>query len=577
MVFTYLPDPRELGNIAPANQQGGLDVSSISATAGEARGSNLFTVIAASSMGTAFEWYDFFVFGTLTAIISKQFFAGVGETAGFIFALLTFAAGFAVRPLGALVFGHVGDRTGRKRAFLVTVTMMGVATCAIGLLPTYAQAGVLAPILLIGLRLVQGFALGGEYGGAAIYVAEHAPAHRRGLQTGAIQTSASVGLFGALGVIFVTRSLMGEAAFFDWGWRIPFLVSVGLLGISVWFRLRLEESPLYRRIKEDGRASKAPLRESFLHWPNLKTVLLALFAIMMAQGVVWYTAHFYAQFFLERILKIPSPSINMLMMAVTAVSALLYVFFAWISDIIGRKPVMLFGIGLAVLSFFPVFHMMTEAANPALAAAQASAPVTLHADPAECAVQFDPVGRTVYASSCDIAKSVLSNAGVNYRNVAEPAGATAFVLVGETRVDSADARNLPGEAQTALRKEIEARLGAAITAAGYPAAADPAEVNTTKIFFLLLILVTAATALYGPQAAALVELFPTHIRYTALSLPYNIGTGWFGGFQPAASFSIVAATGDIYSGLWYPVIIGGVSFFLMLFLLPETRGRNIEE
>ena len=544
--------------------------------AGKPRGNNLFSVIAASSMGTAFEWYDFFVFGTLTAILSKQFFAGVGETAGFIFALLTFAAGFAVRPLGALVFGWVGDRTGRKKAFLVTVTMMGVATCAIGLLPTYAQAGVVAPIMLIALRLIQGFALGGEYGGAAIYVAEHAPAKWRGLQTGAIQTSASFGLFGALGVILLSRTLLGEEEFFAWGWRIPFLVSVGLLGISIWFRLRLEESPLYQRMKDEGRGSKAPIRESFFQWPNLKLALLALFGIMMAQGVVWYTAHFYVQFFLERVLKVPAPTINMLMIYVTIVSAFLYVFFAWLSDKIGRKPVMLFGIGLAVVSFFPAFHAMTSAANPALAAAQAAAPVMLHADPAGCAVQFDPVGRTSFASSCDIARSVLANAGASYHTQDAPAGTAAFVMIGGVRVDSADASGLTGDEQKAMRTQVETKLKDALAAAGYPAQADPAKIDVTKLFFILLVLIVAATALYGPQAATLVELFPTRIRYTALSLPYNIGTGWFGGFQPAASFSIVAASGDIYSGLWYPVSIGAISFVIMLFMLPETRGRDID-
>ncbi|MEQ1888003.1 MAG: MFS transporter, partial [Alphaproteobacteria bacterium] len=457
------------------------------------------------------------------------------------------------------------------------VTMMGTATCAIGLLPTYTQAGVAAPIMLIILRLVQGFALGGEYGGAAIYVAEHAPAKWRGLHTGAIQTSASFGLVGALGVILLTRTMLGEAEFTAWGWRIPFLVSVGLLAISVWFRMRLEESPLYQRMKDEGRASTAPIRESFFEWPNLKIVLLALFAIMMAQGVIWYTAHFYVQFFLDRVLKVPAPTINMLMIAVTAVSAFLYIFFAWASDRIGRKPVMLFGIGLAVISFFPAFQAMTRAANPALAASQEISPVTLHADPATCALQFDPIGRSTFASACDIARAVLANAGVSYRMVTESAAAQAFVTIGDRRVDSVDARALAGAEQLALRREIEARLKEALLAAGYPSQADPAKIDVVKIFFILLLLVTAATALYGPQAATLVELFPTRIRYTALSLPYNIGTGWFGGFQPAASFSVVAATGDIYSGLWYPVIIGAMSFVIMLFFLPETQGRSIED
>ncbi len=553
-----------------------LETASATSAMAKPRENSIFTVIAASSMGTAFEWYDFFVFGTLVAIISKQFFAGAGETAGFIFALLAFAAGFAVRPLGALVFGWVGDKTGRKRAFLITVTVMGLATCAIGLLPTYAQAGVIAPILLITLRLLQGFAVGGEYGGAVIYVAEHAPAGKRGLFTGAIQSSASVGLFGALGVILLTRTIIGEDAFIAWGWRIPFLVSIGLLAISVWFRLRLEESPVYQRMKDEGRASKAPIKEAFFEWANLKIVLLALFGVMMAQGVVWYTAHFYVQFFLERVLKVPSPTINMLMIAVTAASTFLYAFFAWLSDKIGRKPVMLFGLGLATISFFPAFQALTVAANPVLATAQASSPVNLHADPADCAVQFDPVGRTVFASSCDIAKTVLANSGVSYRIVDEPAGMAAFVMAGGAREDSVDASALQGAELAEARKQVETRLKAMLAAAGYPLTADPAQIDEMRIFFILLLMVMAATALYGPQAATMVELFPTRIRYTALSLPYHIGAGWFGGFQPAASFSIVAATGGIYTGLWYPVLIGAISFFVMLFVLPETRGRAIE-
>jgi MFS family permease len=528
-------------------------------------------------LGTAFEWYDFFVFGTLASVISKHFFSSVGETAGFIFALLAFAAGFAVRPLGALAFGWVGDRTGRKRAFLVTITLMGLATFAIGLLPTYEDAGVIAPVLLIGLRLVQGFALGGEYGGAAIYVAEHAPANRRGLHTGAIQTSASFGLFGAIGIILLTRMELGEEAFNAWGWRIPFLVSLGLLGISIWVRMQLEESPMFSRIKSEGGLSRTPFVESFLKWKNLRIVLLALFAIMMAQGVIWYTGHFYTQFFLERTLKIPASTVNMLMLATTAVSAVLYVFFAWLSDKIGRKPVMLLGIGVAVVSFFPAFEAMTKAANPALAAAQAAAPVTLHADPNDCAFQFDPVGKAAFASSCDIAKSALASAGVSYGHAEEPSGTNAFVTAGSERVDSLDARGFATEQRIVASKGFEQKLKGSLASLGYPTQADPAQIDTVQIFLILMLLVAAATALYGPQAAALVELFPTRIRYTALSLPYNIGTGWFGGFQPAASFSVVAATGDIYSGLWYPTIVAGVSFVIMLLFLPETRGRRIED
>lgn len=533
------------------------------------------TVIAASAMGTAFEWYDFFIFGTLTAIIAKHFFAGVNETAAAIFTLLTFAAGFFARPFGALVFGRIGDSVGRKRAFLVTITVMGVATFAIGLLPTYAMIGVIAPILLISLRLLQGFALGGEYGGAAIYVAEHAPANRRGLHTGAIQTSAAFGLFGALGVILLTRTTMGEPAFVEWGWRIPFIVSLGLLAISVWIRLKLEESPVFQKIKHEGGASRAPIVESFFKWENLKIVLLALFAIMMAQGVVWYTGHFYTQFFMDRVLKVDPQTMNLLMIAVTSVSAALYVFFAWLSDIIGRKPVMLFGIGLAALCFFPGFQMLTEAANPGLAAAQRNSPVSVVADPSECAFQFDPVGRATFASSCDMAKTALANAGVNYANVTSPAGQIAEVHIGGTIVRSNDGRTLSKADLAASRKEFETRLKAALVAAGYPEKADPAKMDTLTMFAILMLFIVAATALYGPQAATLVELFPTRIRYTALSLPYNIGTGWFGGFQPFISFAIVVATGDIYAGLWFPVAVAAISFIVMLLVLPETHKRDI--
>lgn len=552
------------------------DVTAPTAAAPSKR-QNSRRVIIASSAGTVFEWYDFFIYGALASVIAKHFFTSVNETAGFIFALLTFAAGFAVRPLGALVFGWFGDRVGRKRTFLVTITLMGFATVAIGLLPDYAQIGIAAPILLIACRLLQGFALGGEYGGAAIYVAEHAPAEKRGWHTSFIQTSAALGLMGALGVILATRTTMGEEAFQEWGWRLPFLVSLLLLVLSIWIRLSLEESPAFQRMKEEGRLSKAPYAESFGQWKNLRIVLLALFAIMMAQGVVWYTAYFYAQFFMERVLKIEPATVNTLLIAVTAVSAVTYCFFGWLSDHIGRKPVLLFGMGGATLFFFPAFLWLTEAANPALAEAMAKAPVTVVADPATCSLQFDPVGKAHFSSSCDIAKSALASAGVSYTNVKAAPGTLAQVRVGETVVTSVEGGALDATALKATREAFSKDLRAALDAAGYPAKADPARLDWWRVFFILLIPVIFATALYGPQAAALVELFPTRIRYTALSLPYHVGTGWFGGFLPATAFAIVAATGDIFAGLWYPAIVAALSTVIALLFLPETRKRDIHQ
>jgi MFS family permease len=544
--------------------------------AGDQKEPGLRTVVAASAAGTAFEWYDFFIFGALAAIISKQFFAGVNETAAFIFALATFAVGFAVRPLGALVFGWLGDRNGRKGAFLVTITMMGLATVAIGLIPTYAQAGIVAPILLIVLRILQGFALGGEYGGAAIYVAEHAPRDRRGGATSWIQTSAAFGLIGALGVILVTRTIMGEAAFQDWGWRIPFILSAGLLAISLWVRLKLGESPAFKKMHAEQGAAKAPFSEAFGVWKNARVGLIALFGIMIAQGAVWYTATFYAQFFLERVLKVEPATVNLLLIGLTLVSAVLYVLFGKLSDRVGRKPVMLFGMALAAVSFFPVFHQITEAANPALAAAQERAPVVVIADPDTCSLQFDPVGKASFTSSCDIAKAVLAQAGVSYRNEAAPAGTVASVQIGQVLVPSREAAGLSGDALTAARAEVEGAIKAALSASGYPDRADPAAIDLPRLFGLMMIFVVAATALYGPQAAALVELFPTRIRYTGMSLPYNVGTGWVGGFLPASAFAIVAATGNVYAGLWYPLVFTVIALVVNLFLVPETKGRDLD-
>jgi MFS family permease len=542
---------------------------------------SLRTVVAASSAGTAFEWYDFFVFGSLTHVISKTFFSGLPETAGYVAALALFGAGFLFRPLGALVFGRIGDKSGRKGAFLVTVVLMGAATFAIGLLPTYQQVGLLAPALLVLMRIIQGFALGGEYGGAAIYVAEHAPADRRGWATGWVQTSAALGLFGALMVILITRVVVGRyfgpQAFDEWGWRIPFLFSAGLLAISIWMRLKLSESPAFAKMKAEGAASKAPFAEAFGQWRNLKIVLLALVAVMFAQGAVWYTAFFYVQTFMERFLKVPPETINLLMLSATAVSAVGYVAFGWLSDKIGRKWVMLFGMGLMLVAYFPGFHMLTQTLNPALSEAQARTPVVVVADPNDCSLQFDPVGKASFLSSCDIAKSVLAGAGVSYSNEVGSAGAPAVVRIGSTTVASASAVGLVGNTAKAAKAEVEGRLKTALINAGYPTTTDPERMNLPGAFGVLLVFVIAATALYGPIAACLVELFPTRIRYTAMSLPYHIGTGWVGGFTPFTAFAIVAATGQIYAGLWYPFAFTLISVVVCLLLLPETRGRSLDQ
>lgn len=546
---------------------------------------NLRTVVVASAAGTAFEWYDFFVFGSLATVIARHFFADAGETVAYILALLTFGLGFIVRPLGALVFGWFGDRTGRKTTFLVTITLMGVATVAIGLLPDYGQIGLAAPILLLIMRVLQGFALGGEYGGAAIYVAEHSPPKKRGLLTGWIQTTAAFGLIGALSVILITRQIVGVEAFDEWGWRIPFLLSALLLAISLWIRLKLNESPAYQRMEAEGGERRAPYKEAFFRWSNGRFVLIALFGIMIAQGAVWYCGYFYTRFFMERVLKIDVNTVDQLVLMVTVASAALYVFFGWLSDRVGRKPVMLFGMILALVAFFPGFHALTKAANPALAEAQAAAPVIVVADPATCALQFDPIGKAAFSSSCDIAKSVLSNAGVSYSNASmwtTPSAATlvpgadAVVVIGDTMVESVDGTGMAPAELKAARTDVETRIKAALVAAGYPAKADPARINMPLVFGILMVFMVAATALYGPQAAALVELFPTRVRYTAMSLPYNIGTGWVGGLLPAASFALVAWSGNIYFGLWYSVGFTALAAIVALIWLPETKGRDLD-
>ncbi|MBE1527020.1 MFS family permease [Sphingopyxis sp. OAS728] len=535
-------------------------------------------VILASSLGTVFEWYDFYLYGLLATIISAQFFSGVNETTGFIFALAAFAAGFAVRPFGAVVFGRIGDLVGRKNTFLVTMGLMGVSTFLVGVLPSYASIGVAAPILLVVLRLVQGLALGGEYGGAATYVAEHAPDGKRGLFTSFIQTTATLGLFAALGVVIVIRSAMGEAAFADWGWRIPFLISVILLGVSLWIRLQLEESPVFKQMKEEGTTSKAPLTEAFGRWENLKWVIVALFGAVAGQAVVWYSGQFYALFFLEKTLKVDGATANILIAIALALGTPFFIFFGWLSDKVGRKPIILAGCALAALTYFPAFQMLTSAANPAMAKAQQAAAVTVNADPGACAFQFDPVGKEKFESTgCDIAKSALAKAGVSYTSITRPrrTGEPADVWVGKRVLVAPEPWRLAEEDRAAAAEAFRKELAAATADAGYPAKADLDAMNKPLVVAILFYLVLLVTMVYGPIAALLVELFPSRIRYTAMSLPYHIGNGWFGGFLPTTAFAMVAATGNIYYGLWYPVIVAVITLVVGLIFLPETFRRSL--
>ena len=533
-------------------------------------------VIGASSLGTVFEWYDFYLYGLLATYISKQFFSGVNETTGFILALGAFAAGFAVRPFGALVFGRIGDLVGRKNTFLVTMGIMGLSTFSVGLLPSYASIGVAAPIILVALRILQGLALGGEYGGAATYVAEHAPDDRRGLYTSFIQTTATLGLFAALLIVIGFRTLLGEESFGGYGWRIPFLVSIVLLAVSMWIRLQLSESPIFLKMKEEGTTSKAPLTEAFGRWPNLKVVLIALFGAAMGQAVVWYTGQFYALFFLEKMLKVDGATTNILMAVALALGTPFFVFFGWLSDRIGRKPIIMTGCALACLTYFPLFHALTDAANPALAAAQARAPVTVVSHGAECSFQFDPIGRNKFDShSCDIAKSYLARNGVDYTNIEAPAGTIAQVRIGDRALTAPDPALVTGPARSEAVKAYQDSVKTALTQAGYPATAE--GMNTPLVIAILWFMVLLVTMVYGPIAALLVELFPTRIRYTSMSLPYHIGNGWFGGFLPTTAFAMVAATGNIYYGLWYPVVLAAITLVLGLLFLPETFRRDISK
>ncbi|MGA2342655.1 MAG: MFS transporter [Steroidobacteraceae bacterium] len=542
------------------------------------RAPNQWLVIGASSLGTVFEWYDFYIYGLLATILTAQFFSGVNEITGFIFALATFAAGFAVRPFGALVFGRLGDLVGRKHTFLITMSIMGVATFAVGLLPSYASAGLFAPIALVLLRLLQGLALGGEYGGAATYVAEYAPAGKRGQYTSWIQTTATLGLFAALLVVIGVRTGLGEDAFKAWGWRIPFMASLLLLIVSLWIRMKLDESPVFTRMKRAGTTSKAPLAEAFGRWGNLKIVLIALFGAVMGQAVVWYCGQFYALFFLERILRVDGATTNILTAIALALATPAFVFFGWLSDRIGRKPIILTGCLLAVLTYFPLFHALTLYANPALFAAQARAPVAVIADAQQCSIQFDPVGKNKFDStSCDIAKSFLARAGVSYQRIDAPSGAVAQIRAGETTLTAPDPRTVTGAERKTAITDFQSAAKKALTQVGYPDKADPASVNKPMVVLILFVLVLYVTMVYGPIAALLVELFPARIRYSAMSLPYHIGNGWFGGFLPTTAFAMVAATGDIYYGLWYPIVVAGMTVVLGFLFLPETFKRPIAD
>ena len=532
-------------------------------------------VIFASSLGTVFEWYDFYLYGSLAAIIARQFFSGLDAGSAFIFALLAFAAGFIVRPFGALLFGRLGDMVGRKYTFLVTIVIMGLSTFIVGLLPNYASIGVAAPVILIGLRMLQGLALGGEYGGAAVYVAEHAPHHKRGAYTSWIQTTATLGLFLSLMVILGVRTAVGEAAFADWGWRIPFLVSILLLAVSVYIRLSMNESPAFQKMKAEGKTSKAPLSESFGQWKNLKIVILALIGLTAGQAVVWYSGQFYALFFLTQALKVDGPTANILVAYSLILGTPFFVVFGMLSDKIGRKPIIMAGCLLAALTYFPVFTALTKAANPDLAAAQAANQVVVTADASECSFQFNPTGTVKFTSSCDIAKQVLASASVSYENAAGAAGAPAIIRIGATEIASYTAKGL--SADEAKKKDVDFKkaVADALKTAGYPSKADPAKVDKFTVTLILFYLVLLVTMVYGPIAAMLVELFPTRIRYTSMSLPYHIGNGWFGGLLPTTAFAIVAQTGNMYNGLWYPIIIAGMTFVIGTLFIRETKDVDI--
>lgn len=530
-------------------------------------------VIFASSLGTVFEWYDFYLYGTLAAVIGKKFFTALDPNSQMIFSLLAFAAGFIVRPFGALVFGRLGDMIGRKYTFLVTIVIMGGSTFIVGCLPGYEMIGIAAPVLLIVLRMLQGLALGGEYGGAATYVAEHSPADKRGFFTSWIQTTATLGLFLSLLVILGARTAVGEEQFADWGWRIPFWVSALLLIISVWIRMSMNESPAFAKMKSEGKVSKAPLTESFGKWGNLKIVILALVGLTAGQAVVWYTGQFYALFFLTNTLKVDNATANLMIAASLIIGTPFFVIFGALSDKIGRKPIIMAGCLIAALTYFPLFKALTEAANPALAAAQAANKIVVTADPNECSFQFNPTGTKKFTSSCDIAKQVLAANSASYETVEGQGPAT--IAIGTTVIQSYTSNGLEAADAKAKDTAFKKSVTDSLRAAGYPAKADPAGVNKPMIILILSILVVYVTMVYGPIAAMLVEMFPTRIRYTSMSLPYHIGNGWFGGLLPATGVAIVAQTGNMYNGLWYPIIVASATFVIGMLFIKETKDVDI--
>jgi MFS family permease len=536
-----------------------------------------FKVIGASSVASVFEWFDFFLYGSLAVIISRNFFSGVDESSAFVMALLAFAAGFAVRPFGAIVFGFFGDLWGRKNTFLLTLALMGVATFTVGLLPTYDQIGVAAPWILVGLRMLQGLSVGGVYGGAAVYVAEHVEQKRRGFFTSWIQITATVGMALSLIVIFATRKFVGEAEFSQWGWRIPFLLSIVLLGVTIWIQMKLSESPVYLQMKASGKSSSRPWADAFGNWKNVRLILIALFGAMVGQAVVWYAAQFYVLFFLERTLKVDAATTNLLVAAALLISTPLYIFFGWLSDRVGRKPVILGACLLAALTYFPLFKALTAAANPALARAVATAPVVVQTDPRGCSFQFDPIGKATFATSCDIVRSYLTRAGITYDTVDAAPGSVAELRVGDRTLSSFHGEQLPVEELRVRRSDWEKEAAKLIAAAGYPLSADPAAINVPLVLLTLVALMSLAAMVYGPMAALLTELFPAKVRYTSMSLPYHLGTGWFGGFLPPVAFAIVAATGNIYSGLWYPLIGAALTFIVGVLVLPETKHADLRE
>jgi MFS family permease len=545
--------------------------------------------IAASSLGTVFEWYDFYLYGLVASIFAAKFLTGLNPTTSFIMALLVFAAGFVVRPFGALVFGRIGDLVGRRYTFIITLVVMGLSTFLVGCLPTYETVGVAAPIMLVVLRMFQGLALGGEYGGAATYVAEHAPNNKRGLYTSWIQITATAGLAMALGIVIATRTVLGEEVFQDWGWHVPYLISGVFLVFGLWLRLKLHESPVFQKMKAEGTASKAPLTEAFGKWVNLKIVFIAFIGAIAGQAVVWYTGQLYAMFFLEKMLKVDPLTVNSLIITALLLGMPFFLFFGWLSDKIGRKPIILGGCALAAVTIFPTFHALTEAANPQLARALATAPVTVTANPGECSSQFDPIGKNPFdTTSCDIVKNALAKAAVNYSIAEAPAGTLATVTIGETVLAAPDPAKVSGDDKKKAIADFTARIVGApasgdkpavvgeLAKVGYPAKANPDQINKPLVVALLFYLVLLVTMVYGPIAALLVELFPSRIRYTSMSLPYHVGNGWLGGLLPAIGFAMVAANGNIYYGFWYPVVVAVITLIFGLLFLPETFKRNID-